>query len=236
MMSEPLVVCICGEPAANRCSSCKAVSYCSKECQRGDWKTHKIACKAATSVASSSSPSDVPSPTSLRRGSPTDLQQLIRVGAQHSIYQDTLQLGLEPDLISGVTGAEFYDEKDGSAKFWRLDGSVREEWENNARVDHRKAQRFWKTFLSPITDARKWVDIVLDAVLNVRLPSNNQPMWQTQVNANILAGLFPHLRHFTREQNTALLDIFVRHGPWYDHTGCFRLSSGTTVFELDAPI
>ncbi|KAJ7617735.1 hypothetical protein FB45DRAFT_932559 [Roridomyces roridus] len=214
MMSDSPTLCVCGEPADNRCSACKTVSYCSKECQRGDWKTHKAACKAATSAGSSF---DVPSHASLRRGSPTDLQQLIRVGAQHSIYQSTMQLGLEPELICGATGAGFYEEQHGYGKFWRLDASVREEWETEAQVHHRKAQRFWKTYLSPITcvshvltisltDPRKWVDIVLDA----RLPSDNQPMWQNQ-------------------QNTALLDIFARDGPWYADKDCFRLSSGTMV-------
>jgi hypothetical protein len=28
-----------------KCSRCKAANYCSKECQKGDWKKHKGACK-----------------------------------------------------------------------------------------------------------------------------------------------------------------------------------------------
>ncbi|KAJ7793192.1 hypothetical protein B0H14DRAFT_151100 [Mycena olivaceomarginata] len=73
----------------------------------------------------------------------------------------------------------------------------------------------------------KWIDIVLDAVLKVRLPSNGNPMWQTQVNANILAGLFPHLQHFTRSQNTALLDLFASTvwGPRDE----YRLETGTSI-------
>ncbi|KAJ7795023.1 hypothetical protein B0H14DRAFT_2921208 [Mycena olivaceomarginata] len=40
-MSDTQDPCVCGKPAANRCSACKTVSYCSQECQRRDWKTHK---------------------------------------------------------------------------------------------------------------------------------------------------------------------------------------------------
>lgn len=29
---------------ANRCSSCKRVSYCNRECQKADWKDHKPQC------------------------------------------------------------------------------------------------------------------------------------------------------------------------------------------------
>jgi hypothetical protein len=33
----------CENDGANRCARCK-VSYCSAECQKADWKTHKINC------------------------------------------------------------------------------------------------------------------------------------------------------------------------------------------------
>ncbi len=35
------------EEASSMCSRCQAVRYCSRECQRTDWKAHKPACKAA---------------------------------------------------------------------------------------------------------------------------------------------------------------------------------------------
>jgi hypothetical protein len=38
----------CGESGATgmlRCSKCKSVRYCSRECQRSDWKQHKLRCK-----------------------------------------------------------------------------------------------------------------------------------------------------------------------------------------------
>lgn len=30
-----------------QCAACRTVVYCNRECQRGDWKAHKAACKAA---------------------------------------------------------------------------------------------------------------------------------------------------------------------------------------------
>lgn len=32
----------CGKKAHLKCARCKSVSYCSKECQRSDWKRHKV--------------------------------------------------------------------------------------------------------------------------------------------------------------------------------------------------
>ena len=42
----------CKQPAAEgkrsllRCGGCRMSQYCSKECQKGDWKTHKVFCKS----------------------------------------------------------------------------------------------------------------------------------------------------------------------------------------------
>eukprot|EP00729_Bicosta_minor_P000561 gene561-17619_t len=38
---------VCGTSSQFECSSCGMVGYCSKKCQRSDWPTHKILCKAA---------------------------------------------------------------------------------------------------------------------------------------------------------------------------------------------
>ena len=41
-----------GEHSA--CSACMMVSYCSRECQKKDWKTHKSLCKILTNIRGSS--------------------------------------------------------------------------------------------------------------------------------------------------------------------------------------
>ena len=36
---------LCLKAATKKCGNCKDVSYCSRECQKTDWKEHKEACK-----------------------------------------------------------------------------------------------------------------------------------------------------------------------------------------------
>jgi hypothetical protein len=40
------------EEASSVCGRCEAVRYCSRECQRADWKAHKPACAAAAQPSS----------------------------------------------------------------------------------------------------------------------------------------------------------------------------------------
>lgn len=42
----------CGAPSNNKCNGCCLVVYCSTECQKVPWRTHKTECKAAQSKAS----------------------------------------------------------------------------------------------------------------------------------------------------------------------------------------
>ncbi|KAJ7861968.1 hypothetical protein B0H14DRAFT_517125 [Mycena olivaceomarginata] len=91
-MSDTTGPCICKKTVVNRCSACKLVSYCSKECQRLDWKNHKTQCKAATATSSSK----------LQVGSASEINELLRVGAQYTIYQESTSQGLNPDLICGT--------------------------------------------------------------------------------------------------------------------------------------
>ncbi|KAF7309260.1 MYND-type domain-containing protein [Mycena indigotica] len=201
-----------------RCSACRTVSYCGPVCQTADWKAHKTHCKAFQKLGQVP-----PVPETLLRR----LEEMLRVGRQHTIYEQSSALGLDPSLISGTIGADVFKESGEKGHFWRLGEDERKKWDDKAAAITRKAQQFWISYLSPLTVKYEWVDIVLDAVLNVRLPGYNNVMWQNQVNANILAGLFPHLHRFTPTQNTTLLDIFASPA-WHDD-GTFRLETGTTV-------
>ncbi|KAJ7450168.1 hypothetical protein FB451DRAFT_1286330, partial [Mycena latifolia] len=220
MSDIPQDVCICAKPccpslfrvqSSPRSNPPRPVSYCSPECQKRDWKTHKVQCNAATGSA----PAQV--------GSSSQLNQLLRIGAKYSIYDESMALGLDPTLISGASGADFYDEKDGAGQFWQLEAPAREQWEAKADVHNRKSQRFWTTYLDPISTDRKWIDSCAR-----RCPPRATPQQrQHDVNANILAGLFPHLRKFTPAQNTALLDLFTSRV--WSAGGTFRLETGAGI-------
>jgi hypothetical protein len=41
------------EEASSLCARCQAVRYCSRECQRTDWRVHKPACAAAAGLEAS---------------------------------------------------------------------------------------------------------------------------------------------------------------------------------------
>ena len=46
MNSEASFVCVCGlSGVSHRCAKCRSAYYCSKECQRADWKNHKYQCR-----------------------------------------------------------------------------------------------------------------------------------------------------------------------------------------------
>ncbi|PMD46708.1 hypothetical protein L207DRAFT_577554 [Hyaloscypha variabilis F] len=38
--------CVCNAPRAIACSSCKSAYYCGSNCQKNDWRTHKLLCRA----------------------------------------------------------------------------------------------------------------------------------------------------------------------------------------------
>ena len=51
---------VCPKPGKKLCQGCKNINYCSRECQKRDWKTHKLLCKTFPDFA------DRPTPDSRR--------------------------------------------------------------------------------------------------------------------------------------------------------------------------
>lgn len=50
----------CKEIGVSRCSACKVVLYCSRACQKNDWKRHKASCKQLAAAASKAAVSAPP--------------------------------------------------------------------------------------------------------------------------------------------------------------------------------
>ncbi|KAI1470047.1 uncharacterized protein F4812DRAFT_457444 [Daldinia caldariorum] len=50
---------VCWKGGGQLCGSCKSCHYCSKECQKSDWKSHKLLCKAIVTQPERPSPSHV---------------------------------------------------------------------------------------------------------------------------------------------------------------------------------
>lgn len=45
-MADPARICVmCDNDGAQQCTSCRAIRYCSTECQKLDWPLHKLVCK-----------------------------------------------------------------------------------------------------------------------------------------------------------------------------------------------
>ncbi|KAI0854319.1 hypothetical protein F5Y00DRAFT_256812 [Daldinia vernicosa] len=47
---------VCWKEGSQLCASCKSCHYCSKECQKADWKSHKLLCKDMTTHSERPSP------------------------------------------------------------------------------------------------------------------------------------------------------------------------------------
>ena len=43
----------CGDPAKSKCNRCGLAKYCSRDCQKKDWTTHRKVCKPKPAVTDS---------------------------------------------------------------------------------------------------------------------------------------------------------------------------------------
>jgi tetratricopeptide (TPR) repeat protein len=82
------------EEASSMCGRCEAVRYCSRECQRTDWKAHKPVCTARTNVSADCVVHAVLQETSLTSSNTENVHQS-RSNAPLSVY----------DTKPGSTGA-----------------------------------------------------------------------------------------------------------------------------------
>src|SRR4051812_30407948 len=57
-MSKHITSCRCGKPGDKRCGRCKAIGYCSKECQVADFLNHKKICKMLAGNLLAATPED----------------------------------------------------------------------------------------------------------------------------------------------------------------------------------
>ncbi|KAJ7887420.1 hypothetical protein B0H13DRAFT_1888828 [Mycena leptocephala] len=193
--------------------------YCSQQCQRGDWKSHKNHCKAST----------MPDAPPTVEGYAGQMMKLMarRTGKKDGVYDAAGEAGLDVDLLCGASGMDVYESNGGDYFFWLLDEAEREDWEAKAQVHNRKTRRFWIGFAEPMSVDHNWTDIVLKSILQRRMPITKESTWQDQM----LTGLFPHLSKFTATQNSALLDVFDLCG---DDT--FRIAAGASVlFSFGEP-
>lgn len=55
--SETQLCAVCSKPAPLKCSSCKSIHYCDTDCQKEDFKVHKIICKVYSEFDMNTRPS-----------------------------------------------------------------------------------------------------------------------------------------------------------------------------------
>ena len=44
--ADGLICVMCNQPATQRCTQCRSQIYCSKRCQKSDWRVHKLLCSS----------------------------------------------------------------------------------------------------------------------------------------------------------------------------------------------
>ncbi|KAF8173176.1 hypothetical protein K438DRAFT_1772276 [Mycena galopus ATCC 62051] len=216
----------------------KDAKHLTIECLTVHWRTHKDDCRTLGAP---------PKATALRVGSTAQLAQLVEISKYNTLlYAASPWVG--PSLGSGKGCIGLFLASRGIQK--RSLGSngrrarlkvsgIFEKEVGTCNVGRSGSIWVMKLTVSLSTDSN-WIDVVLDAILNRRLPTNNtDAVEESQRYSVILASLFPHLVHFTPAQNSALLDIILdKHWspegavlPVWTMPGAiqFRLKEGTTL-------
>lgn len=83
----------CGELGKSKCASCRLVSYCSVQCQKGHWQQHKGSCKKSKSDENS-----------FPAKSPNERLQIlkaqIQAAFQQKIFQDAIKISCDAILVA----------------------------------------------------------------------------------------------------------------------------------------
>ena len=88
-----------GDIPFKRCSSCKGVKHCNKECQENHWKEHKTLCQAITTLADQNYRQDRErSQTFASHLSPKEQAQVIRLFGRKCIVKCLLN-GVETEAL-----------------------------------------------------------------------------------------------------------------------------------------
>ncbi|KAK7039444.1 hypothetical protein R3P38DRAFT_2899533 [Favolaschia claudopus] len=200
-------VCICLRPGTFRCSKCNLTSYCSQRCQSFHLRAHRNRCRSQDAMRNSNA-------AALQLVSSEPLIQLVLVATKiPSLARDLPQTG--PSVYQQESNHSDCPVK----SFWLLQSHDQYNRHALAESMNLKSREFWADVLAPITTNLGWIDVVLDTVFRRRLSTgyNLTVFEESKIYSAILAGVFPHLVHFTPAQNAKLLEIIL--SPQWSPTG-----------------
>jgi len=83
--------CIPGDGTLRRCNACKVFRYCSRDCQRADWKTHKPVCAAYAEMR--------------------EMAERAGLAARRKALEDWCDINLQVVAQAGLSALGFHEEK-----------------------------------------------------------------------------------------------------------------------------